>query len=81
MNIDFNTEQDVKSVGVKISMPPQYKVEYDAFMIGENQFAITGNIFHAAGTLFMEVRAELETGEEKIYQYSIVVPGESRFNE
>jgi copper transport protein len=81
MNIDFKTEQEIKSVGVKISMPPQYKVEYDAFKVGMNQFAITGNVFHAAGTLFMEVRAKMETGEEKIYEYTIVVPGESRFNE
>jgi copper transport protein len=81
MNFDFKTEQKIGSVTVKISMPPQYKVEYDAFKVGPNQFAITGNVFHATGTLFMEVKAEMETGEEKIYQYTIVVPGESRFNE
>jgi hypothetical protein len=38
-------------------------------------------VFHAAGTLFMEVRAEMESGEKAINQYTIVVPGESRFNE
>jgi copper transport protein len=81
MNFDFKTEEEVKSVEVKISMPPQYKVEYDAFKLGQNQFAITGNVFHAAGTLFMEVRAEMESGEKAINQYTIVVPGESRFNE
>ncbi len=60
MNFDFKTEQEVKSVSVKIPMPPQYKVEYVAFKVGANQFAITGNVFHAAGTLFIEVRAVME---------------------
>jgi copper transport protein len=81
MNLDFNTQQEVESVEVNISMPPQYKVTYDAFKVGANQFAITGNIFHAAGSLYMEVRAEYESGEVEIVEYSIVVPGESRLNE
>lgn len=81
MNLDFKTQQEVKAVSVEISMPPRYRVKYEAFNLGQNQFAITGNIFHAAGTLFMEVKAELQSGEEKTYEYSIVVPGESRVNE
>ncbi|MFD1736725.1 copper resistance protein CopC [Bacillus salitolerans] len=81
IQFDFQTHREVESVMVKISMPPQYKVDYNAFKLDNNKFAITGNVFHAAGTLLMEVTAKMKTGEEEVYQYSVIVPGESRFNE
>jgi copper transport protein len=81
MTFEFPADYDVEEVSVQISMPPQYQVDYQAFKLDDHQFAITGNLFHAAGTLYMEVNTTLSNGEEKVSQYSIVVPGERRFNE
>ncbi|MFD2216517.1 copper resistance CopC/CopD family protein [Metabacillus endolithicus] len=81
LTIDLKEKSDIEDIRVKITMPPDYSVEYDAFEIDEDTFKITGNIIHAAGTLFMEVEAIKENGDSNTYQYTIVVPGEVRFNE
>ncbi|UYG98096.1 copper resistance protein CopC [Cytobacillus firmus] len=81
LTIGLKEKRDIKDIKVKITMPPDYNVEYNAFKIDKDTFKITGNIIHAAGTLFMEIEAIKENGDIKNYQYTIVVPGEVRFNE
>jgi copper transport protein len=81
LTIDLKEKSDIENIRVKVTMPPDYSVEYNAFKTDENTFKITGNIIHAAGTLFMEIEAIKENGDSNTYQYTIVVPGEVRFNE
>lgn len=63
--MDF--EEKVKNVEVTLSMPPNYKVNYNAFKVDDRTFKITGNLLHAAGTMEMEVKAKKEDGEEIEY--------------
>jgi len=79
LTMDF--EEKVKNVEVTLSMPPNYKVNYNAFKVDDRTFKITGNLLHAAGTMEMEVKAKKEDGEEIEYIFRIVIPGEMRFNE
>ncbi|AQQ53335.1 copper resistance protein CopC [Planococcus lenghuensis] len=73
--------QEVTDAEVVLSMPPRYEVGYDAFHTGANEFKVTGNLLHAAGTMDMTVIAVTADGEETTFPFRVVVPGEMRFNE
>lgn len=73
--------ETVEDVEVSLSMPPNYKVNYSAFKVGEGEFRLTGNLLHAAGTMDMNVRAIKSNGEEVEFAFRVVIPGEMRFNE
>jgi copper transport protein len=81
LTVDLKEKSDIENIKVKITMPPNYSAEYNAFKIDQNTFKITGNLIHAAGTLFMEIEATKGNGEITTYPYTMVVPGEARFNE
>ncbi|KAB7664157.1 copper resistance protein CopC [Bacillus sp. B1-b2] len=81
LTLDFNKELDIKSVKVKIAMPPDYSIEYNAFKVNKETFKITGNIIHSSGTLSMEVEAVKANGELRKYEYTIVVPGTGSMDE
>ncbi|OXT17188.1 hypothetical protein B9K06_12575 [Bacillus sp. OG2] len=81
LTLDFNKELDIKSVKVKIAMPPDYSIEYNAFKVNKGTFKITGNIIHSSGTLSMEVEAVKANGDLKKYEYTIVVPGTGSMDE
>jgi copper transport protein len=76
LTLDFKKEIDMENVKIKISMPPENNIEYDAFKIKEGTFKITGNILHGAGSLLMKVEAKEKNGYIRTYEYTIVVPGE-----
>lgn len=76
LTLDFKEELEIESVKVKIAMPPDYSIEYNAFKINERTFKITGNIIHSSGTLLMEVEAVKANGDIRNYVYTIAVPGE-----
>ncbi|GLB61417.1 copper resistance CopC/CopD family protein [Cytobacillus sp. NCCP-133] len=80
LTMDFGGEE-VKSVEVTLSMPPNYNVTYKAFKIDDGVFKITGNLLHAAGTMGMSVKAIKANEEEIEFPFEIVIPGEMRFNE
>lgn len=77
LTLDFKEDMDVKNVKVKISMPPENSIEYDAFKIRKGTFKITGNIIHGSGSLLMEIEAIKANGDIRTYEYTIVVPGET----
>ncbi len=80
LTMDFGGEK-VNEVEVVLSMPPNYEVSYNAFKIEDGIFKITGNILHAAGTMEMKVKATMANGEVIEFPFSVVIPGEMRFNE
>ncbi|MEA3321478.1 MAG: copper resistance protein CopC [Bacillota bacterium] len=80
LTMEFGTPE-IERVEVTITMPPSYNVTYNAFEIEDNVFKITGNLLHAAGTMTMQVKAIKVNGEESVFDYKIVIPGEMRFNE
>lgn len=80
LTMEFGTK-DIAKVEVTLSMPPNYNVTYNAFKVDDNVFKITGNLLHAAGTMKMQVKGAKTNGEESVFDYSVVIPGEMRFNE
>lgn len=79
LTLDF--EEKMENVEVVLSMPPNYKVNYNAFKVEDKVFKITGNLLHAAGTMEMIVKAKTKDGKELEYTFRIVIPGKMRFNE
>jgi copper transport protein len=75
LSVTFDNEK-VKDVNVIIEMPPNYKATYHAFKVKPNIFKITGNLLHAPGTSYLEVRAFMKNGKELEYRYKVEVPGE-----
>ncbi|CAM3686613.1 copper resistance CopC/CopD family protein [Aeromicrobium ponti] len=80
LTMDFD-HKDIEKVEVTLSMPPNYKVTYNAFKVEEGVFKITGNLLHAAGTMNMKVKAIKVNGDKTDFSYKVVIPGEMRFNE
>ncbi|WP_077589127.1 copper resistance CopC/CopD family protein [Planococcus lenghuensis] len=80
LTVTFNGH-NVKDAEVIVSMPPDYEVSYNAFHTGENEFKLTGNILHAAGTVDLTVTATIVDGDEVTFPFRIVVPGKVRYNE
>ena len=73
--------ETVEDVEVSLSMPPNYKVNYRAFNVGEGEFKLAGNLLHAAGTMDMMVRATMANGENIEFPFKVAIPGEFRLNE
>ncbi len=78
--VTMNFEEKIRTVEVTLSMPPNYKVTYNAFKVDNGVYKITGNLLHTAGTMKMDVKAKTEAGEEIDYPFTIVIPGDMRSN-
>lgn len=76
LTLDFKKELDIDNVKLKISMPPENYIEYDAFKVEDGTFKITGNILHSSGSIYMEVEAKQANGDIRTFEYTIAVPGE-----
>lgn len=79
--LTFDKNSNIKNVTVKLSMPPNWQKTNRAFKVDDRTFKLTGMNLHAAGTTYMEVKAEKDNGDEVVYPFKIVIPGEVRFNE
>ncbi|WP_407270686.1 copper resistance CopC/CopD family protein [Radiobacillus sp. PE A8.2] len=81
ITLDFKNDPKIRNVKVELSMPPDWRIENNAFKVEKGVYKLTGNLLHAAGTTNMKVKVLMESGEEMQTPYRIVVPGEVRFNE
>lgn len=78
ITVDFLDDPDFEKVRIKLFMPPSWRIENNAFSLGEGKYSITGNILHAAGTTYMKVVAFEANGQKIVFPFRIVVPGEMR---
>jgi copper transport protein len=81
ITLKFQDHSDIRNVRVELRMPPDWKIENNAFKVDKGTYKLTGNLLHAAGTVNMKVKVVMQSGEEIKLPYKIVVPGEIRFNE
>lgn len=81
ISLDFKEASTIRNVKVELSMPPDWRIENNAFKVDEGTYKLTGNLLHAAGTINMDVKVYIKNGDMIEIPYRIVVPGEKRFNE
>ncbi|WP_028610884.1 copper resistance protein CopC [Paenibacillus harenae] len=76
VTIQLNDDTDIAHVRAKFSTNLGGAVENNAFKLGDGFYKITGNIFHGAGTVKMELQAIKSNGERLIYPpFTIQMPG------
>lgn len=75
ISIRLDNQPDFKQVRVKLTMPPDWNVEDNAFSLGNGEYRLTGDFLHAAGVVQMEVNAVTVQGEEIKFPFEIRVPG------
>lgn len=76
ITIQFTPHAEIENVRVNLSMPPQWRVDHQAFSLGQGTYRLTGNFLHASGTVYMEVKAKTTNGNEMIFPFQIKVPGD-----
>ncbi|MRH44469.1 hypothetical protein GH741_17635 [Aquibacillus halophilus] len=81
ITLKFENNLKITNVKVELSMPPNWRIENNAFRVNENTYKLTGNLLHASGTINMKVKVMMANGKEILIPYRVVVPGEVRFNE
>lgn len=81
ITLDFENAPDIHHVKVEMTMPPLWSKENKAFKINHDTYKMTGNLLHAAGTTYMNVKVIMDSGEKVEIPYKIVVPGEVRVND
>jgi copper transport protein len=81
-SLQFKNQPEFERVRVKFSMPPLlWRVENNAFYLGNGTYRLSGGFIHASGTMKMEVVALKPDGEKVVFPFQIVVPGEIRSEE
>jgi copper transport protein len=82
ITLRFKNQPEFERVRVKFSMPPLlWRVENNAFYLGDGTYRLSGGFIHAARTMKMEVEAIKPSGEKVVFPFQIVVPGEIRLDE
>lgn len=82
ITLRFKNQPEFERVRVKFSMPPLlWRVENNAFYLGDGTYQLSGGFIHSAGTMKMEVEAIKSDGEKMVFPFRIIVPGEIRMDE
>ncbi|EGL84258.1 copper resistance protein CopC [Caldalkalibacillus thermarum TA2.A1] len=76
ITIRFENEPELKQVKASFFMFPSWRMENNAFPLGDGEYRLTGNFLHGAGTIYMEVEAIQANGETSIFPFRIQVPGD-----
>jgi copper transport protein len=76
ITIQLNDDADIDSVRAKFYSNLGGSVENNAFKVGNGLYKLTGNYFHGAGTMNMDVQVIKKNGEKVIYPpFTIQIPG------
>jgi copper transport protein len=82
ITLEIKNQPEFERVRVKFSMPPLFwRVENNAFYLGDGIYRLSGGFMHAAGTMKMEVEAIKTNGKKVVFPFQIGVPGEIRVDE